>query len=410
MLLALAMPRPHATLVSSEPAANAVLAASPARLRLVFSEPVEIKLSSLVLTRGAAETRLTVEGDPRDVHALVARVQSLPAGAYRVVWRVVSADGHPVSGAYGFRIGTATPAEEPVTASIAAEDTLATANAAVGPALWRAPVIPAALRGLALAALLALAGLLALGEWVLPNAGGGVARATPWLAGTALVLLSLHAGAWIANVSTTPGMSTSSGIDVLRSSGSGQRELVRLACALLALWALALARRRGIAACFALAAVAVSGVVGHPSAIHPALAIPAKILHLLGGAVWLGGLLWIVLADRTHPRYTDGARRISTLALVAVLVVASTGVAQMLLFLPTPAAALHSPYGALSFAKIAGLLVLVGFGAYHRYALLPRLIPAEPAGGVALGRSVRGEIGVMLLVILIGGLLAYVPP
>jgi copper transport protein len=315
-----------------------------------------------------------------------------------------------VSGAYGFRIGTATPVEEPAIAPMVVDDTLTTANAAVGPTLWRAPVIPAVLRGLALAALLALAGLLALGEWVLPNAGGGVARATPWLAGTALVLLSLHAGAWIANVSATPGMSASSGIDVLRSSGSGQRELVRLACALLALWALALARRRGVAACFALAAVGVSGIVGHPSAIHPLFAIPAKILHLVAGAVWLGGLLWIVLADRTHPRYIDGARRISALALGAVLVVATTGVAQMLLFLPTPAAALHSAYGALSFAKIAGLLVLVGFGAYHRYALLPRLTPAEPGGGVALGRSVRSEIAVMTLVILIGGLLAYVPP
>ena len=410
MLLVLAVPRPHATLLSSEPAADAVLAASPARLRLVFSEPVEVKLSSLALVRAGAESRLTVEGDPRDVHALLARVQSLPAGAYRVVWRVVSADGHPVSGAYGFRIGTATPAEEPGTAPIAVDDTVTTANAAIGPTLWGAPVIPAALRGLALASLLALAGLLALGEWVLPNAGGGVARATPWLAGVGLVLLSLHAAAWVANVSATPGTSAASGVDVLRSSGSGQRELARLACALLALWALALARRRGIAACCALAAVGLSGVMGHPSAIHPAWAIPAKILHLVAGAVWLGGLLWIVLADRTHPRYTDGVRRISALALAAVLVVAATGVAQMLLFLPTPAAALHSPYGALSFAKVAGLLVLVGLGAYHRYALLPRLVPAEPGVAVSLGRSVRSEIAVMLLVILVGGLLAYVPP
>ena len=410
MLLVLAVPRPHATLVSSEPAADAVLAASPARLRLVFSEPVEVKLSSLVLVRAGTETRLTVDGDPRDVHALLARVQSLPAGAYRVVWRVVSADGHPVSGAYGFRIGTAMPAEEPVTAPMAVDDTVSVANAAVGPTLWRAPVLPAALRGLALAALLATAGLLALGEWVLPNAAGNAARATPWLAGAALVLLSLHAGAWVANVSATPGTSAVTGIDVLRASGSGQRELVRLACALLALWALALARRRGIAACLALAAVAVSGVMGHPSAIHPAVAIPAKILHLLAGAVWLGGLLWIVLADRTHPRYVDGVRRISALALAAVLVVAGTGVTQMILFLPTPAAALHSPYGALSFVKVAGLLVLVGLGAYHRYALVPRLTPGEPGAAVSLGRSVRGEIVVMLFVILVGGLLAYVPP
>ena len=414
LLMALASPRPHATLVSSEPAADAVLTASPARFRLVFSEPIDVALSSLAVEgAGGAESRLVVEADPRDVHALIARVQPLAPNAYRVRWRVVSADGHPVSGTFAFRIGEAAPRADKVATAVPvmppppAADSLG-ATPPGGLTLWKAPVVAALLRGLALAALMSLGGLLALGEWLLPHAGGSAVRLAPWLAAAALALLALHAFAW-SSVATDGG-GLSGGFAALTSSGSGQRELLRVGFALLALWAVALARRRGIAALCALLALVVSGAVGHPAAIQPLAAIPSKTLHLLGGAVWLGGLLWIVLADRTHPRYVEGARRISSFALVAVLIVAATGLAQMLLFLPAPSGVVRSPYGLLSLAKIAGLLVLVAFGAYHRYRLLPRLAPTAAATALSLRASVRAEVGVMLLVILIGGLLAYVPP
>lgn len=35
----------------------------------------------------------------------------LPDGGYQVSWRVVSADGHPISGSFGFRVGN--PAARP---------------------------------------------------------------------------------------------------------------------------------------------------------------------------------------------------------------------------------------------------------------------------------------------------------
>jgi putative copper export protein len=48
------------------------------------------------------------------------------------------------------------------------------------------------------------------------------------------------------------------------------------------------------------------------------------------------------------------------------------------------------------------------FGAHHRYRVLPRL--AERTVADALARSLRREVAVMSLVILLGGLLAYVAP
>src|SRR5687767_7917660 len=107
------LPRPpiatHATLVSSEPAANSQLAAAPRRIRLVYSEPVEGRLARVTLVASTGGTVvLEPAADPRDVHAVIAPVDSLAPGRYKVDWRVVSADGHPVTGAYWFAVGGTT--------------------------------------------------------------------------------------------------------------------------------------------------------------------------------------------------------------------------------------------------------------------------------------------------------------
>jgi len=85
----------HATLISSEPAANSRLTASPSRIRLVFSEPVEGHLARVTLVPASGQPlRLRADADPRDVNAVIAVIDSIAPGGYRVSWRVVSADGH----------------------------------------------------------------------------------------------------------------------------------------------------------------------------------------------------------------------------------------------------------------------------------------------------------------------------
>ena len=102
----------HPKLVSSSPAANAV-AASPGRVTLRFSERLVPRVASATLTMtgmpGMADhppmpvtARTTVGGDGRTL--LVTPNQRLVAGTYRVNYRVVGADTHPIQGAYTFRV------------------------------------------------------------------------------------------------------------------------------------------------------------------------------------------------------------------------------------------------------------------------------------------------------------------
>src|SRR5688572_10483846 len=170
----------HATLVSSEPAANAHVAAAPERIRLVFSEPVEGSLARVTLVAAPGSTIVLRAGaDPRNVNAVIATVDSLAPGRYKVDWRVVSADGHPVTGSYGFALGDTTlgaspaalpPAPPAVEEPAVADPDPMMEDDAWGPSVAGAPLIPALFRGAALGALMAAAGMLLLRVRADPNA------------------------------------------------------------------------------------------------------------------------------------------------------------------------------------------------------------------------------------------------
>ena len=150
-------------------------------------------------------------------------------------------------------------------------------------------------------------------------------------------------------------------------------------------------------------------MTGHSAAIHPEWGIPSRALHLLAVAAWLGGLLWLVTLDQSDPPAAIAeAHRTSSVALAAVIVVIFSGVVQTRLFLPVWGDLVHSQYGLIVLAKVAGVAVLVLFGAHHRFRVLPRLTDAAIAEGFPV--SLRREIAVMSLLVLLGGLLAYLSP
>jgi copper transport protein len=411
----------HATLVRAEPAVGSRLAACPSQVRLLFSEELEPSLARIsIVGADGRSTVLAVSGDPRDVHAVVAPVDCLGGGAYRVTWRVVSADGHPVGGTYGFAIGAAPVlSAPPMVTENAVHDALVSDRASDmtwGPSAYGAPLVPALLRGLALGTLMALSGLLFFADRgrdavVVPfNAGAEnwSRRLALWLAVLAPLLLAAHFVSWTINADASHQLTRDSASAAMASS-VGRMELWRIALAALALWAFALARRPRLAFFFSLAALLVSGASGHSAAIHSALAIPAKALHLVAGAAWIGGLLWLIALDRADAVFTREAARVSSVAFIAVIAVTISGVVQSLLFLATPLDLVRSAYGAIILAKVAGMIVLLAFGAHHRYRVLPRLSVDQSASSRFTG-TLRSEVAVMSIVVLLGGLLAYVPP
>jgi methionine-rich copper-binding protein CopC len=97
----------HLRLVSSSPTADTTLSEPPSEIRLLFSEPPQMRGTSIRLTRGAddlvdsSETEAD-ETDPRQIYIQPAR--PLASGAYIVHWRVIAQDGHTQRGSFQFQV------------------------------------------------------------------------------------------------------------------------------------------------------------------------------------------------------------------------------------------------------------------------------------------------------------------
>jgi len=120
-------------------------------------------------------------------------------------------------------------------------------------------------------------------------------------------------------------------------------------------------------------------------------------------------LLWLLTLERSSMDVVvSEAQRVSSLALVGVILVSLTGLVQTKFFIGEWGELVRSTYGAVALTKVAGLGVLVLFGAHHRFRVMPRL--AESGVADRITRTLRTEVVILSLVILVGGLLAYIPP
>jgi copper resistance protein C len=115
--IALAAPASaHDELVSSSPPEGATVSA-PGALTLTYSEDL-VDSGFRVVVRGPDGT---VDGDVRlaGSRLLDRFARPLAPGPYDVVWRVVSADGHPISGRLAFRVRRPAPSRTPSTSASA---------------------------------------------------------------------------------------------------------------------------------------------------------------------------------------------------------------------------------------------------------------------------------------------------
>lgn len=98
----------HTSLVSSDPADGSRLDAPPEQVVLTFSENLrQPSEASLVVDGEAVDASVEVDGS----RVLVSPTGDASDGSYQVHYRVVSADGHPVTGTVAFAVGTGSVAE-----------------------------------------------------------------------------------------------------------------------------------------------------------------------------------------------------------------------------------------------------------------------------------------------------------
>ncbi|MGP3687323.1 copper resistance CopC/CopD family protein [Streptomyces sp. IBSNAI002] len=394
----------HAALTASDPADGAVVATAPAQVTLSFSEQVALGDDSIRVLDPQGKRVDT--GELRDmcsgniVRYGTALHSGLPNGTYTVAWQAVSADSHPISGAFTFSIGapSATDVTLPSTQTgggpvgiaygIARYAAYAGFTVLVGGAAfillcWRRGAAERPLQKLVVRAWVTLtAATLAMLVLRAPYTGSGkfadvfdleglkavletktgaslVSRLL--LLGAAALFIAVLFGVYArrqgvaANAPDGAEESAEQGPGEARDAGA--RDTNDLTFGLGIGGAVVSA---GIAATWALSEHASTG-------IQPGIAMPADILHLLAVATWLGGLAALLVALHKVPGIERAAvRRFSQVAFVSVLVLAVTGVYQSWRQLGSWSALTGTSYGQLLLLKVGLVAVLVAIAYMSR--------------------------------------------
>jgi copper transport protein len=355
----------HANLVSTSPRDGSTVGTAPTEVRVLFDDPISVGPGNAVVSSDRSSALAGRPRVERGDRVLVLPLRRVGNGDYSVRWRIVSDDGHLESGVLAFRVGSPQPgagtprsvlkaeSARPSTADVLARWLfLGGILLAGGGALFRLLVSPAGARRSAATFTLALIAVVLGGSWLLHTTHGG---ATRFGHVTDVAVLVAAGGALAAAVS---------------------RVYPRL---------LGFALGASLAL---LAAPSLSGHAFRPAGERP-LSVIADLVHVAAAAFWIGGLLQLALLlwNREDPR---AARRFSTLALPAVVLIALSGVGRALVELTALSQLWSTGYGRTIVVKsglFAGLIAL-GWLSRGRLGSAARLL-----------RSVSGELALFAVVV-----------
>lgn len=371
----------HAALTGSDPADGAVVDTAPKEVTLSFSEAIAVGDDSIRVLDPSGK-RADTEAEPKDlsegstVRYGVALHSGVPDGTYTVAWQAISADSHPISGAFTFSIGA--PSDTTVA--------LPSQEAGGGPVGF----------------VYDIARYAAYGGFVL-LVGGSAFVLVCWRGGaTALPMQRLVVRGWLTLTAATLVMLllrnpyTGSGKFADAFDLAGLQSVLdtkpgaALVSRLLLLGAAALfiavlfgtyARREderekkdltfglavgggvvatGIAATWAMSEHASTGIQAN-------IAMPVDVLHLLAVAAWLGGLASLLVALYRTPDIGSAAvRRFSAVAFGSVVVLAATGIYQSWRQVGSWSALTGTRYGQLLILKVALIAVLLAVAWFSR--------------------------------------------
>ena len=421
LALAPGQARAHGVHVASEPAPNAVLAGSPDKIEITFSEPIEPAVTTIQLFDQQGEEVLLGEfeffDDPQSMAVPVPG--DLDSAIYTVIWRNLSTvDGHTWAGSFPFTIlgpggvaptGDVAPSLEqlaapPSDAPTAIESSsrwvvlLGTAVMLGGAAYVLFVAFPASrslatetaqtLRALSRTVLLVTA---AIGAFLV-------------LEGSLLQLLfQADRLGGIGQVD-----------ELLWNTRSGRYLIARqglLAVALLSMVVLLRARSQrsqtlalGLVLTASFGVMLTQSLVSHAAASDgPFWATLFDVLHLLAASLWVGALVHIGLS---MPRWleelkgggrtvfaAESFRRFSFIAMASVTVLLASGVLSALVQFTSWDELWSTSYGWALIAKLAAMLPLLAMAGANAFYFQPRVVDAglQLAGGAGDGPAAARE-------------------
>jgi copper transport protein len=341
----------HAVLDNSVPTSGATLEETPLQIVLDFDESVESSLGYIKLfsTNGERVQLPAVKADAADASIVRVVPPTLTQDSYVAVYRVISADGHPIEGAITFRVGAGAVSNLASVIETAFKDSETSSALKVAMALMRL------ISYIAVAVVLAGIFFLLGSDTPRKTLNRAVVLAGSVLGLSTALLYLLHGmnasgGTWgqIANVSVVKDVFTTQ---------VGESLFARIVVSFLLVCAIA--RWGNFVAVFAFVTLPFTyAFAGHAAVDSPAaLTVALLALHVSAIGVWCGGLILLIFVKDI--RTTSIVEWFSQRAAILIAVVVATGVVQALLLMDGIGNLTKTSYGKALIAKVCVVGVML---------------------------------------------------
>ncbi|MFE5430052.1 copper resistance CopC/CopD family protein [Peribacillus simplex] len=415
LLLYPAMAFGHATVISSNPSPNEAMDTLPEKISIQFSENIQPSFHSLeVFSQGGDKIQIqdsTISEQSEKV--LEAKWKgTIDEGIYYIKWRVVSSDGHPIEGTIPFQFGDSEGLSDQENPEV---------NASFPNS------INVILQSLQYICFAALTGILFFRLSLMKDSrlfeASRRTRLYLWLsyAGLAFsIFFNLPLKVTIdAGVGWADAFKLSYIKEVLNATNFGTVWIIEVLILLLLFLVIyfmlenSLNKSLPFFSFIIIASLMIcKALTGHTAAVpNQVLAVLMDFLHLLSMALWLGGLMALLvilpgLADRQAVQedkktfYWSIIQRFSRWAFLFVIILIVSGIYSSLQHVPTIHSLFNTTYGQLLLAKIGLMLVMIVLGGFH--------FLRGKKQTKKLGYSVGMEFGLGIVILLIAALLTNV--
>lgn len=402
LLIGLAVPgraSAHAMLLEAQPSPGAHLDRSPTRISLKFSERLEQGLYHLQVL---GEEGRPVSAQPAllsdNRQQLNLDLPEMPDGVFTVTYRILSTDGHPISGSYTFAVGDISLMQVDGGGLSSSHGSSISEAGEMHPA----SLLLYTIRALYMASMLCLTGWMLWVKLLDTDARDLQSYRMRWLRIQQRCFLLLLSATIAVQFTQTLLIGAGLNLAAILMTVQGVSWLASLSFAMASCL---LYRRSAWAGLAGMTLVIMAeSCNGHAAAIAPGRAIALEGVHLLAAAVWAGGLLYLVAHYRKFKEHAVAfLPKFSAAALTSLVALVVTGAAVGVLYLPKLEYVTASSWGRLLLLKTGCVLFVMLTGAFLRSR-----IKRGRAGSV--GGLLKIDVSLMLMIMGIVGVFTTLSP
>lgn len=394
----------HAMLIETEPASQASLATPPSEIVLVFSEAVTPVVLRLIDIEGKTIAQADELGGKKLRLSLPLEAR-IPDGQYLMSYRVMSADTHPIAGAFSFSVGTPGTVDgfesqeqgiEPARAMVLVNRILQFISLfiAAGTGFFCVLVRPPGYTEIPLRKIATIAAAVAVAAYILAIGVGGADMA----------------GVGPGSLIDYSVWKLAAGTNLLDSAMVGISGVIILS------WGWRIphgAVRSGMLLVGGVVALTGLALTGHAGTAAPRwLMTPSVTLHLVTAAFWVAATIPLAWILKGSPAAESALvlNRFSSCAAIAVAVLIATGVCVVIVQVESFPALISTDYGVVLLLKLGVVMLLLALAAINKYWFTPRIEKSESGSVLHLRRTIYVEVVLMAGVLILTTVLTTVVP